>query len=323
MNNWFTRWLALALAAGCAVAGHAQGYPDKPVTLVVPTAAGGGTDTIARIMAEALGTRLGQPVVVENRPGANGILGVQAGARAAPDGYRLLFAYAGAVVVNPSLYKSLPFDPVKDFTAVAQIARGGTLMLVRSDLPVKTLQEFVAYVKARPDKLSYCSWGVGSGGHLAMESLKKQGGLVMPHVAYKGSAPCVTDLVGGQVDAAFADASSTLEMVRGGRLKALAHSGASRLPMLPDVPTMNETGFPFANYTWYGLLVPAKTPAAIVARLNAEVNASLRDPAVVRRLRELNLTDLPLTTPEQFAATIAKDLRDWAALVKSIGLQPE
>jgi tripartite-type tricarboxylate transporter receptor subunit TctC len=321
------RTMALGVLAACAAAaGHAQGadtYPDKPVTLVVPTAAAGGTDTIARLIADALSKAMKQPFIIDNRPGANGILGTDLVARGTPDGYRLLFTYAAAMVVNPSLYKKLPYDPVKDLAPVAQIGRGGNLLLVRQDLPVKTLKEFIAYAKARPDKLSYCSWGNGSGGHLAMESLKKQAGLVMTHVPYKGSGPCVQDLMGGQVDAAFADMSSTVELVRAGRLKALANSGPSRIPMLPDVPTMTEAGYPFTNYSWYGLLAPAKTPPAIVKKLNLAVNQVLKDPAVVQRLRELNFTDLPQNTSEQFAATIQKDLHDWSALVKDIGLTLE
>ncbi|CAN7513203.1 tripartite tricarboxylate transporter substrate binding protein [Pseudorhodoferax sp. LjRoot39] len=326
MHRWFMRCAPLVVAVCGALlpqAWAAEAYPDKPVTLVVPTAAAGGTDTIARVIADALGRRLGQSFVVDNRPGANGILGVEAGARAAPDGYRLLFTYAASVVVNPSLYRKLPFDPQKDLVPIAQVGRGGNLLLVRKDLPVTTLQEFVDYARARPDKLSYCSWGAGSGGHLAMESLKKQAGIVMVHVPYKGSSPCVNDLIGGQVDAAFADTSSTVEIVRAGRLKALANSGPSRLPMLPDVPTMTEAGFPFHNYAWYGLFAPAKTPPAVVHKLNEAVNAALQDRAVVQRMRELNFNDLPQTTPGQFGATIAQDLRDWAALVKSIGLQLE
>jgi len=316
----------VALTAWMATAGHAQGadaYPDKPVTLVVPTSAAGGTDTIARLIADALGKTMKQTFIIDNRPGANGILGTDLVARGAPDGYRLLFTYAAAMVVNPSLYKKLPYDPLKDFAPVAQIGRGGNLLLVRQDLPVKTLKEFVAYANARPDKLSYCSWGNGSGGHLAMESLKKQAGLALMHVPYKGSGPCVQDLMGGQVDAAFADMSSTVELVRAGRLKALANSGPSRIPMLPDVPTMTEAGYPFTNYSWYGLLAPAKTPPAIVKKLNVAVNQVLKDPAVVQRLRELNFTDLPQNTPEQFAATMQKDLHDWSVLIKEIGLTLE
>ena len=327
MNHSLTRGALLALIAGAAAAAHAQQqpaadtYPDKPVVLVVPTAPAGGTDTVARVIADTMGRRLGQTFVIENRPGANGILGTEAVARAAPDGYRLLFTYAAAVVVNPSLYKKLPYDTAKDLAPVGQIGRGGNVMLVRKDLPVKTLQEFVDYAKARPDKLSYCSWGAGSGGHLAMESLKKQAGIQIMHVPYKGSGPCVQDLIGGQVDAAFADSSSTVEIVRAGRVKALANSGPSRVPSMPDVPTMNEAGFPFSNYPWYGLLAPAKTSPAIVNKLNAALNAALQDPAVAQRMRDLNFVDLPLTTPAQFGETIAKDTRDWGVVVKSIGLQ--
>ncbi len=191
---------------------------------------------------------------------------------------------------------------------------------MRKDLPVNSIKEFVAYVKAHPDKLSYCSWGAGSGGHLAMESLKKQAGLVMTHVPYKGSGPCVQDLMGGQVDAGFADISSTVEIVRSGRVRALAYSGPGRVPMLPDVPTMTESGYPFKNYSWYGVFAPAKTPPAIVQRLNAEINRALKDPAVIKRMHELNFTDLPLTTPEQFGATLRQDLQDWGALVRSVGV---
>ena len=324
MTKTLLRPALIALAClAAAGAGRAQGtdsYPSKPVTLIVPTAAAGGTDTMARLFADALGKSMKQSFVVDNRPGANGILGVEQAARAAPDGYRLLFTYAASMVVNPSLYKKLSYDPLKDFAPVAQIGRGGNLLLVRKDLPVNSLKEFVDYVKAHPDKLSYCSWGAGSGGHLAMESLKKQAGLSMTHVPYKGSGPCVQDLIGGQVDAGFADISSTVEIVRSGRLKALAYSGPSRIPMLPDLPTMNESGYPFKNYSWYGIFAPAKTPPAIVRKLNEAVNQALKDPAMVQRMRELNFTDLPIETPEQFGATMRQDQQDWAALVKSIGV---
>ena len=313
--------LFLATLAACAPAHAADTYPQRPVTLIVPTAAAGGTDTIARVMAEALGKQLGQPFVVENKPGANGVLGVEAGARAAPDGYRLLFAYAASVVVNPSLYRKLPYDPVKDLSPIAQIGRGGNLLLVRPDFPARTLGEFVAEVKAHPGKYSYCSWGAGSGGHLAMESLKKQAGIDMLHVPYKGSSPCVQDLAGKQVDAAFADTSSTIELVKAGRVRALANSGPQRLPMLPDVPTMTEAGYPFTTYSWYGLLAPARTPPAIIERLNGAVQKALVDPEVVRRLRELNFDDLPQTSPAQFATVIGDDLKAWRALVRSINLQ--
>lgn len=317
----FLRPSALLLTAAVCASGHAaEPYPQRPVTLIVPTAPAGGTDTIARIMAESLGKQLGQPFVVENKPGANGVLGVEAGARAAPDGYRLLFTYAASVVVNPGLYRKLPYDPVKDLAPIAQIGRGGNLLLVRPDFPARTLEEFVREVKAHPGKYSYCSWGAGSGGHLAMESLKKQAGLDMLHVPYKGTSPCVQDLAGKQVDAAFGDTSSTIELVKAGRVRALANSGPKRLPMLPDVPTMTEAGYPFTTYSWYGLLAPARTPPDIIERLNAAVQKALVDPEVVRRMRELNFDDLPQTTPAQFGSVIRQDLQDWRGLIRSINL---
>ncbi|WP_423459108.1 Bug family tripartite tricarboxylate transporter substrate binding protein [Ottowia sp. VDI28] len=295
-------------------------YPSKPVTIIVPTAPAGGTDTLARVFGEALSKSLGQPFVIDNRPGANGILGTEQAARAAPDGYRLLFTYAAAMVVNPSLYKKLPFDPLKDFASIAQIGRAGNLLLVRKNLPVNNLKEFVEYAKTHPGKLNYCSWGAGSGGHLAMESLIKQAGLKMTHIPYKGSMPCVQDLMGGQVDAAFADVSSTVGVVRAGSVKPVAYSGPSRLPSLPNVPTMTEAGFPFKNYGWYGLFAPAGTPPDIIRRVNEAVNAAFKDPAVVQRMNDLNIPDLPVNTPQEFGATVRQDLSDWSALVKAVGV---
>lgn len=316
--------LAAALASATCGAAHAQdtaGYPSRPVTLIVPTAAAGGTDIIARLFADALGKAMKQPFVVDNRPGANGIIGVDSVAKGPADGYRLLFTYTATMAVNPSLYRKLPYDPLRDFAPIAQIGRAGNLLLVRKDLPVNTLQEFVSYAKAHPDTLNYCSWGLGSGGHLTMESLKKQAGITMTHIPYKGSSPCVQDIMGGQVDAGFGDTSSTVELVKAGRVKALAHSSSGRLPSLPEVPSMTEAGYPFKNYSWYGIFAPAKTPPAIVARLNEQVLRALRDPALVQRMRELNFSDLPMTTPQQFTQTLIQDLDDWSQLVKETGVQ--
>ena len=320
------RCLALAAALASATSGtaHAQdtaGYPSRPVTLIVPTAAAGGTDIIARLFADALGKAMKQPFVVDNRPGANGIIGVDSVAKGPADGYRLLFTYTATMAVNPSLYRKLPYDPLRDFAPIAQIGRAGNLLLVRKDLPVNTLQEFVSYARVHPGTLNYCSWGLGSGGHLTMESLKKQAGITMTHIPYKGSSPCVQDIMGGQVDAGFGDTSSTVELVKAGRVKALAHSSSGRLPSLPEVPSMTEAGYPFKNYSWYGIFAPAKTPPAIVARLNEQVLRALRDPALVQRMRELNFSDLPMTTPQQFTQTLIQDLDDWSQLVKETGVQ--
>ena len=298
-------------------------YPQRPVTVVVPASPGGGTDAVARVMAEALSRALGQPFVVQNQPGANGLLGNAWVARAQPDGYRLLFTYGATLMVNPLLYRHPGYDPLRDFEPVAQIGRGGTLLLVSTRLPVHTLDEFVRYARRRPNQLSYCSWGQGSGGHLAMASLLQDARLDLVHVPYKSSAACVNDLLGGQVGAAFADATLALVPVREGRLRALAVSAEERLPALPQVPTMNESGHPFTAYSWMGLFAPAGTPAAIVKQLNSVLNRCLQQPAVRQRLAALQLTELPTLTPAQFKATLEQDMVEWARVVHKLGLQPE
>jgi len=322
-------WL-LAAASGAAPAQHAShsapasqaadNYPNRAVVLVVPTAAAGGTDTIARILGEGLSKTLGQPFVVENRPGANGTIGANAVAQAAPDGYRLLFTYAAAMAVSPGMYRKLPYHPTQAFAPIAQVGRGGNLLLVNNDLPVSSVRAFVEYVKARPGQLSYCSWGQGSGGHLTMEHLLKQTGGQMLHVPYKGSAPCVQDLIAGQVHAAFGDTSSTIELVRAGRMRVLAHSGSARLALYPDLPSLTEAGYPFNIYSWYGFFAPAHTPQPIIDKLNAAINHLLQAPDTAQRLAQLNMTDLPHTTPQQFAATLQQDIAAWGQLIRELDL---
>ena len=316
-------WLAaacssLALHASAQTADH---YPSKPLTWIVPTAAGGGTDVFARLFADRMGQALGQTVLVDNKPGANGMLGTSAAARATPDGYTLLFTYAAAQVANPSLYQKVNYDPIKDFSPIVQIGRVGNLILVRDDSPVKTLKDFITLVKSKPDTFSYCSWGIGSGGHIAMEGLKKQADLKLNHIPYKGNAPCIQDLLGGQVPFAFGDVSSNIGQIKAGKLRALAYSGPSRLPALHDVPTLTEAGYPFALYAWYGLFAPAGTPAAVIAKLNAEMNKLLADPAFKERLAQLNLNDVPQNTPEQFAKNVRDDLSGWGTVIREIGIK--
>jgi tripartite-type tricarboxylate transporter receptor subunit TctC len=318
---WFPAAAAALLLTAAAATASAQTWPAKPVTLVVPTAPGGGTDLFARLFAERLGPALGQPFVIDNKPGANGMLGTQFVQRAAPDGYTLLFSYAAAQVANPSLYKSANYDPVKDFVPIVQVGRVGNLILVRADSPVKTLKEFVDAVKAKPDHYSYCSWGIGSGGHIAMESLKKQAGIALNHVPYKGNAPCIHDLLGGQVDFAFGDISSNVPHIKAGKLRALAYSGPTRLASLPEVPTMTESGYPFSAYAWYGIFAPAGTPAAIVSRINAEMNKLLADAVIKSRMADVNITDLPQNTPQQFAETVRNDYGTWGAVIRALDIK--
>ncbi|MFT3815545.1 MAG: tripartite tricarboxylate transporter substrate binding protein [Acidovorax sp.] len=319
------RHYALAALAGLALAHTAwaqdtASYPNKPVTLVVPTTPGGGTDIAARLFADELGKAMKQSFVVDNRAGASAIIGTDFVAKSPPDGYRLLFGFSAPIVMNPALFKKLPYDPMKDLVPVAQIGQGGLVLLARKDLPANTLKEFIAYAKAHSGQLNYCSWGAGSGGQLTMESLKKQAGITMTHVPYKGASPCAQDVTGGQIDAAFIDALAAQKALLTGRVKALAYSGGERIPYMPDVPTLTELGYPFKNYSWFGVFAPAKTPPAIVKRLNDEINRAQKDPAVVKRLEALGFTDLPKKTPEQFNATIQQDLRDWTALIKSVGV---
>jgi len=319
--NFIRTVAGLALAAFVSAAAAQADYPSRPVTLVVPSAPGGGSDTIARLFAERLGRALKQNFIVDNKAGANGVVGLDNVAHATPDGYKLLFSYAAAMVINPSMIKKMPFDPLKDLIPIAQIASGGNLMAVNPKLPVKNLQEFVAYAKAHPGQLNYCSWGTGSGGHLTMESLKKQAGLDMTHIPYKGSGPCAQDVMGGRVEAGWVDFSSTVGLVSSGRLRAIATSGPSRVPQLPDVPTLTEAGYPFSSYTWYGLFAPAGTPQPVIDKLNATVRGLLREPDMIRRMSDLNITDLPQTTPQQFAEIVRADMGKWGKLVRSLNLQ--
>jgi len=306
--------------AGTACAQDVSNYPNKAVTLVVPTTPGSSTDISARLFADVLSKALQQTFIVDNRAGAGAIIGVSHVAKSAPDGYRLLFAFSAPIVMHPGLFKELPYDPIQDLMPIAQVARGSLFLLVRSDLPVDTIDAFVAYAKANPDKLNYCSWGNGSGGHLTMESLRRQADISLTHVPYKGLTQCVQDIMGGQIDATFADIPTTQRTLATGRVKALAYSGVERLRYLPDVPTMTERGYPFKNHSWLGFFAPAKTPSAIVARLNVEINRALQDPDVIKRMEDLGFADLPLTTPEEFGAIIQQDLRDWTALIKSVGV---
>ena len=312
--------LTTALLAGMASAAQAASYPEKMVTIVVPTPPGGGTDTIARMFADYLSKELGQTFVIENKPGANGQVGTQHVARGPSDGYRLLFTYTAAMVVAPVMFKTPPFDPIQDFSPIAQIGQGGNIMLVRKDLPVNSIQEFVAYAKHNPGKLNYCSWGAGSGGHLTMEILMQQAGIEMTHIPYKGSAACNQDLLAGEIDANWSDVTTSIPFVQAERAKAMVTSSPDRLPQLPDVPTMNEAGFKFDTYSWYGIFAPTKTSPDIVRKLNEAIQKALQDPAVRQRMHEFNFLNLPLTTPESFKETVVQDLASWKNVIDEIGL---
>jgi tripartite-type tricarboxylate transporter receptor subunit TctC len=306
--------LGLGAAAGPLYASNA--WPARPIRLVVPAPPGGGTDLFARTLAASLGKALGQTIVVDNKPGATGIIGNDTVAKASPDGYTLLFTYAATVVINQTLQPKLPYDGLRDLMPVAQIGAGGNFLVVTPDFPARTLKEFVAHVLKHPDAYDYGSWGIGSGGHLTMEALKMQTGIKLRHVPYKGVAQILTDMQGGVVKVAFVDTSSSLPLIRAGKLRALAISGTRRGPGTPDVPTMTEQGYPFDTDSWYGLFAPAGTNAAIVQRLNTEVNRLLADAPVRERFLQLNMGMAAAKSAAQFAETVRGDVGVWGEVIK-------
>ncbi|CAN7627153.1 hypothetical protein D9M68_76490 [compost metagenome] len=305
--------LGLGAAAGPLCASNA--WPAKPIRLVVPAPPGGGTDLFARTLAASLGKALGQTIVVDNKPGATGIIGNDTVAKASADGYTLLFTYAATVVINQTLQPKLPYDGLRDLVPVAQVGAGGNFLVVTPDFPARTLKEFVAHMLKRPDAYDYGSWGIGSGGHLTMEALKMQTGMKLRHVPYKGVAQILTDMQGGVVKVAFVDTSSSLPLIRAGKLRALAISGTRRAPATPDTPTMTEQGYPFDTDSWYGLFAPAGTSVAIVQRLNTEVTRLLADAPMRERFLQLNMGMAPARSAEQFAQTVRDDVGVWGKVI--------
>lgn len=319
------RFLA-AMAFGAVPGAHARAqatdWPARPVRLVVPGPPGGGTDVMGRLLAEALRVAFKQPFVVDNKPGANGLLASDLVAHAPPDGHVLLFSYTAAMVINPGLFSRAP-DPVRSFEPVAQIGSMGNVLLVAPDLPVSNLSEFVAYVKRQSAPLSYGSWGVGSGGQLTMESFLRRAQISMNHVPYKGVANVVSDLLGGVIKVGWGDISSTVGHVKSGKLKALAVSGAQRVPQFPDVATMGEQGFAFDTTSWYGVFAPARTPAEIVSRLNAEIVRVVSSKDFRERLHALNQPNSPTPDPAAFRQRVIDDQKTWLRIMQDLGIKPE
>ncbi|HEX2546255.1 MAG TPA: tripartite tricarboxylate transporter substrate binding protein [Ramlibacter sp.] len=311
------RNLLAAVLLACALPGAAlaQAWPSKPLRVIVNFPPGGAVDTVARAITQPLADALGQPVVVENRAGANGNIGGEAVARSAPDGYTLLVSAGSMASVNPHLYPKMPFDPAKDLVPVASAARVAVYLMARTTLPVNNVQEFVKYVKANPGKLSFGSPGSGSSPHLATEMMKAQAGLFALHVPYRGAAPALQDLLAGQVDFHF-DPGVGLQHARTGRLKLLAVGSMKRSPLFPDVPTLHEAGLKgFDADTVFGFYAPAGTPPEVVTRLNREINRILGTQAIKDRLVAMGGEALPLT-PAEFAAKMQEDHRRFGAIIK-------
>ncbi len=305
----------LLLAAAClpGLAG-AQAWPNRPIRLIVPFAAGGGADNAARIVGQRLAARLGQPIVIENKPSAGGLVAEASAASAPADGYTVL--YDSFTLATNATKKNLSFNPRTDLLPVTSTATAETILVVNTQLPVKTFKDFIAYAKAHPGKVSYASYGFGSVAHLAGELLSSEAGLSMIHVPYKGGGAATAELVGGQVDAYFAAPSSTLAFIKAGKLRALAVTSPQRVDYMPELPTMIEEGYPnFAMETWHGIFVPRGTPAAIVDRLDKETEAVLTDPEVVKQMRASGLTPRIKTQPV-FAKFVDEQITRWSKFVR-------
>ncbi len=315
------KWLGCACLALMAGGAYSQQYPSKPIRIVAPFAPGGGTDFIARLIAQKLTGRLGQQVIVENKPGAGGNLGAEFAVRSAPDGYTMLLV-AGSYTVNPSLYK-LSFDPVYDITAIVQLSQGPFMVAVHPSVPAKTLKEFIELAKQQADKLSYGSAGSGSITHLASELFLEMAKIKVTHVPYKGTGPALNDTIAGNVQLIFGSVATTLQYVKSGRLRSLAVTTPRRIAAAPEVPTVAEAGVPgYQVILWHGLVGPKGMPRAIVERVNREVNEALK----AKDMEQLLSTDgvSPAGgTPEQFQAQIKADIERWRTVVQRAGIKVE
>jgi len=315
--------LFIILALIASHAALAQTYPAKPVRVVVPFPPGGGTDIVARTVTPKMAEILGQPFVVENRAGAGGNIGADVVAKAPPDGYTVLMATVSTHAINPGLYRKMPYDPVRDFAPVGQVGVTPIVLAVHPSVPARDVQSLVALLKANPRKYSYGSSGMGSILHLCGEAFKSSaGGLDAVHVPYRGSAPMMGDLVGGQISWAFDALPTVLPQAQAGAIRVIGGGMATRARALPDLPTLQEQGVSgFECYTWNAILAPAKTPAAIVARLGEAINTALADPAVFKRLQEVGVDPTPGGTPEKLGEFIKAELAKWAPIIKASGAQ--
>jgi tripartite-type tricarboxylate transporter receptor subunit TctC len=320
--------IAAVVSFGLTVgAGLGQGlaapYPTRPIRIIVPTPAGGPVDVIARLVGNYLTATIGQPAVVDNRPGAGNTLGSKEAAQAEPDGYTLLYSSASGLVFAPMLQKNAGYDPITSYDPITLVAQSSTILVVHPSVPVKSVAELIAYAKANPGKVNFSSGGIGVLPHLIGEWFKSRAGVDIVHVPYRGGGPSINDLVGGQVQMTFEGTSVLLPLIESGKLRALAVTSAMRLPQLPDVPTMTESGFPgFVSTSWTGLLAPAHTPREVIDTLNAQINEGLKTPDLKAALAKVSNEPVG-GTPQDFANMIKGDIDKWAPVVKALGLPPQ
>jgi tripartite-type tricarboxylate transporter receptor subunit TctC len=316
--------LAAAVAAlAVAVCASAQGYPTRPITLIVPYAAGGGNDVMARVAAENMSKTLGQQIVIENRGGAGGSIATRQIAKAEPDGYTLGLGGTGTLAINPTLYGNVGYDPRKDFAPVGLIATSALIVLVHPAVPAKSIQDLIALAKRDPGKLNYASAGSGSGIHLGTELFAYMAGVKLTHIPYKGSGPALTDLLGGHVAIYFSSLPAAIGLVKEGKVRALGVTGPQRSVVFPDVPTVAESGLPgFEAVLHYGIVAPAGTPQPIIAKLNAALRDAVASDDVKKRIATDGAEPLP-STPEEYAADIDREETKWSAIVKKSGAKAE
>ncbi len=315
--------LVLALSLLAASTAQSQDWPAKPIRIVVPFAPGGVADNSARVIAEPLGKRLGQQVVVENRPGASGNIGSAAVAQSAPDGYTLLLGFDGTMVINPHVFPNIPFDTLKDFAAVTKLGDAALLLVAHPSVGAKSLADFIAISKKSPKSWAYGTSGTGGTPHLAGELLKQRTGIALEHIPYKGGGQAIADVVGGQIPLVFTAIATAQQYVRGGRLVALGVPGAKRSAALPDTPTFQESGLQgFDVSAWTGIFAPAKTPRAVIERLRNELSAVLATAFVQERYATLGIESVG-NTPEEFAAQVGADLARWEKVVKAANVKVE
>lgn len=325
MKTRASAWMLGLGALLCAVATGvaAQTYPNKTIRLIVPFPPGGGNDVIARVIAQKLAERMGQQVVVDNKAGANGIVGLQALMQAPPDGYTLAVGAAGPLAVNPSLYDKLPYDPTKDFAPITNMVNYPLLLVTHPSVPAKTTQELINLAKSKPGQLYFASPGSGNSGHLAGELFNAMAAVKTVHVPYKGQGPALSDLISGHVQMLYSSIPSVMTQVKTGQLHAIAVGSAKRVPSLPDIPTISESGVPgYEAYSWVGMLAPAKTPKDIVSKLNHEIVEILKQKDVAEKLTQQGA--LPVgDTPEQFGAYIKAEIDKWGAVVRSANIKAD
>jgi tripartite-type tricarboxylate transporter receptor subunit TctC len=315
-------WLCMLSLTLAPPSAAQEGYPSKPVHIIVPSTPGGGTDTVTRLLGQQLAKSMGQPFVIDNRPGAGNVIGAQAAARAAPDGYTLLMA-PSTVAINHIVRKNLPYDVLRDFAPITQLVSLPNVLVVTASLPVHTVAEFITLVRQKPGELTFGSAGVGTAPHLAMELMMSAMNVRLRHVPYKGVAPALTDIIAGRVSCMTVNALSARRHVEAGTLRALVVTGTERMHDLPDVPTVAEAGYPKAqSFQWFGLLAPAGTPAPIIARLQSETAHALRTPEMRKRLATEG-ADPVGSTPAEFASLIRDEMDKWATVARAADIRPE